>query len=161
MAMPRRIVPVALAGLAALVCAVGSAAPARAGSLACTPAITKLRYRPQITYACTGTSALTSVSTSVVRLPAGTPVGSAPTWSGLSATVDVASLAAGARYRIDAAFADGDGDTASVSSTWTTLPPPAHPGVSVEYLTAMDPLAVRDMLHRVDRTNLVAVPTAG
>ena len=157
MVMVRRIVWVSLCVLA---CALGASPAAQADGLTCTPALTKLRYRPQIAYACTAPSALTSVTTSVVRLPTRTPVASFPGWSGLAATVDLPSLASGTEYRITATLTDGSGDSTRVRSYWTTLPPPAYPRISVEYLTAMDPLAVRDMLHRVDAANLVAVPSA-
>ncbi len=149
-----------LACLVLLACLAAGSAPASAGSLVCTPTITKLRYQPQITYACTGGSPLTSFAATVVRTPANTPVAVTTGFTDSTATVDLASLASAAHYQIDASFQDSNTDVDEVISTWTTLPPPAHPKISVEYLTAMDPAAVRDMLHRLDAANLVAVPTA-
>ena len=147
--------------LAVLACAAGGSSTAGAtGSLVCTPTITKLRYQPQITYTCTGGTPLTAFSATVVRTPAMTPVTVSDTsFTDTAATVDLASLASAAGYRVTADFQDSSADTDQVISAWTTLPPPSHPRISVEYLTAMDPAAARDMLHRVDAANLVAVPT--
>ena len=140
----------------------GSSVPAAAtGSLACTPHITKLRYRPQVTYSCTGASSpLTVLSLSVVRQSNGAPVGATSSASGSGAVINLASLASAARYSIRITLEDGLGDQYTGSSTWTTLPPPRHQKITVEYLTAIPPDALTDMLHRIDAANLVAVPSA-
>ncbi|MGN6380483.1 MAG: hypothetical protein ACTHNU_16150 [Gaiellales bacterium] len=149
---------VLIGGLVALALTAASSAPASAGALPCTQTLTKLRYRPRITYICGGAS-LTTVSATVVRLPAGTAVSSTAAVSGDTATVDLASLASATSYRVDVTIGDGT-DSYTHEATWKTLPAPAHPKITVEYLTAVSPAAQLDMLHRVDAANLVAVPSS-
>jgi hypothetical protein len=152
-----RRVAIAASFLACLT--VGPTVPAFGSGLGCVPTITKLRYRPQITYQCTGSAALTTVVAQVTRTSDLAVAPSTVTFSATGVTVDLnTTLASGAGYTVALAANDGVDPEFDLSSPWTTLPPPAHPSLSVEYFTAMDPSAVRDMLHRIDAANLFAVP---
>ena len=59
-------------------------------------------------------------------------------------------------YGQRAARRDGTPDTVS----WKTRAAPAHPTLHVKIITALAPDAVYDIVHRLDRANLLAVPRA-
>jgi len=63
-----------------------------------------------------------------------------------------------ATYAVTLSYDDGGGP-AILRTTWKTLPPPAHPALHVKYITAIPADAVLDMAHRIDKANVVAVPT--
>ena len=64
------------------------------------------------------------------------------------------------QYRLKLTVDDGSG-AALWTQTFRTLKAPAHPGLHVKYITAIPADAVLDMAHRIDRANVVAVPTNG
>ena len=89
-------------------------------------------------------------------------IGFTPTGVGTSdLTVDVnGTLASNMQYRLKLTVDDGSG-AALWTQTFRTLKAPAHPGLHVKYITAIPADAVLDMAHRIDRANIVAVPTNG
>ena len=90
----------------------------------------------------------------------GAAIGFAPTGVGTSdLTVDVnGTLASNMQSRLKLTVDDGSGG-ALWTQTFRTLKAPAHPGLHVKYITAIPADAVLDMAHRIDRANVVAVPT--
>jgi hypothetical protein len=74
-------------------------------------------------------------------------------------TVDVnGTLGSNIQYRLKLTVDDGSGP-ASWGKTFRTLKPPAHANLHVKYITAIPADAVLDMAHRIDKANVVAVPT--
>jgi hypothetical protein len=153
MQMLRRLVPLlALAFLAAL-----PAGSALATTPVCTAVTGTLRYKPQYTASC---PAQTITSVELVKTSNGAAVGITPTGVGTSdVTVDAnGTLASNVQYRLKLTVDDGSG-AALWTQTFRTLKPPAHPGLHVKYITAIPADAVLDMAHRIDKANIVAVPT--
>jgi hypothetical protein len=153
----RRFAPF-LIGLALL--ASGVAQPAGAATAPCTAHVTRLRYRPEITWTCTGV--VTSASVVVARtsnhkvVATGQPTGL--TTTGLTFDVPV-NLGSGLGYSVSLTAVVDPAITPTTSkTTWKTLPLPAHPALHVEYITAIPPAAVLDLAHRMDAANLSAVP---
>jgi hypothetical protein len=139
----------------------GAAQPAVAstGTPSCTASASRLRYQPVVTYTCDSTIGPTS-SFAVTRVSSGATLASpAVTYNGTTATVEIVNaLSSAAQYRVSAQIDDG-GLPVSLTTTWTTMPAPAHPNLSIEYITAIpDPAAVHDMLQRIDGANLFAPP---
>lgn len=133
--------------------------PAPAGAAGgCTAHTTGARYRPTVTWSCaasvvSATAAVTRVSThAAVGADAIAGVGT----TGLSLALH-GDLVSGAAYRVALTYDDGSGQT-TLTTTWRTLPPPAHPGLHVEYITAIPAAAVLDIAHRMDLANIFAVP---
>jgi hypothetical protein len=135
----------------------GVAQPAAAAA-GCTAHVTKLRYRPEITWNCAGnvlnaTAVVKRVSTHAVV--GADPVAGAGT---TRLTLDLrGDLASAATYAVTLTYDDGGGP-ATLKTTWKTLPRPAHPALHVKYITAIPPPAVLDIAHRMDAANLLAVP---
>jgi hypothetical protein len=154
--MFRRLVPVlALVILAGLPAGSALAAPA------CTAQLSNLRYRPHYTASCAGQ---TINSVELVRTSNGASVGITTGGAGTSdVTIDGnGTLASNARYRLTLMVDDGlGGGDQPWTQTFTTLKPPAHAKLHVKYITAIAPDAVLDMAHRIDKANVVAVPTNG
>jgi hypothetical protein len=154
--MFRRIVPLlALAILAAAPAGSALAAPT------CTADISNLRYRPHYTASCAGQ---TIDSVELVKTSNGASVGITTGGLGTSdVTVDGnATLASDVQYKLKLMVDDGLGGAAELwSQTFRTLKAPAHAKLHVKYITAIPADAVLDMAHRVDRANIVAVPTNG
>ena len=155
----RRLAPLTI--LLALL-ASGVAQPAAATTAPCTTHVTKLRYRPEITWACTDNVASASVvvnGTSNDRVIAtGTPDGVLTP----DLTFDIpGNLGSGVGYSVTlTAQVDPAVTSATTTTTWKTLPLPAHPKLRVKYITAIPPEAVLDIAHRMDAANLLAVPRA-
>src|SRR4249920_3200565 len=153
--MFRRLVPLlALALLAAL--PAGSALATIPG---CTAVTSTLRYKPESTASCPGQ---TIVSVELVKTSNGSTIGITPTGVGTSdVTVDAnGTLASNMQYRLKLTVDDGSG-AAPWAHTFRTLKAPANPNLHVKYITAIPADAVLDMAHRIDRANVVAVPTNG
>jgi hypothetical protein len=155
----RRLAPVTL--LLALL-ASGVAQPAAATTAPCTAHVTKLRYRPEITWACTGIVDSASV---VVKRTSGHKVITTGTPDGLTTTAltfDVpGNLGSGLGYSVSlTAVVEPAVSSVTSTTTWKTLPLPAHPKLHVKYITAIPPDAVLDIAHRMDAANLLAVPRA-
>ena len=153
--MFRRLVPLlALALIAAL-----PAGSALATVPACGALTSTLRYKPEYTASCTGQ---TIVSVELVKTSNGATVGITPTGVTTSdVTVDVnGTLASNMQYRLKLMVDDGSG-AELWSETFRTLKAPANPNLHVKYITAIPADAVLDMAHRIDRANVVAVPTNG
>jgi hypothetical protein len=154
--MIRRLAPLTI--LLALLAA-GAPQPAGAAGSGCTAHLTKLRYRPQITWGCT--AAVTGLQVTVRRAGnhhlagSGTPVNTAA--DRLAFTVP-GDLASGTAYTVTLSYQLGAGPPASTTASWRTLPPPAHPRLRVKYITAIPADAVLDLAHRMDAANLFAVP---
>jgi hypothetical protein len=153
--MFRRLVPLlALAILAGL-----PAGSALAAAPTCTAQLSILRYRPHYTASCPGQT-IHGVVLEKVSNNAGVKV----TWANVDpsdVTIDGnGTLASNVRYRLTLQVDDGlgGGDQPWVQ-TFTTLKPPAHANLHVKYITAIAPDAVLDMAHRIDKANIVAVPT--
>jgi len=152
--MSCRLVPLlALAILAASPAGSALAAPS------CTADVSTLRYRPHYTVSCAGQ---TIDGVQLVKTSNGATVGI--TTNGLT-TSDVTvdgngTLASNMQYRLKLMVDDGLGGGAVLwTQTFRTLKPPAHANLHVKYITAIPADAVLDMAHRIDRTNVVAVPT--
>ena len=153
--MFRRLVPLlALALIAGL-----PAGSALATTPVCTAQTSTLRYKPEYTASCPGQ---TIVSVELVKTSNGATVGITPTGVGTSdVTVDVnGTLVANFQYRLKLTVDDGSG-AAPWAQTFRTLKAPANPNLHVEYITAIPADAVLDMAHRIDKANVVAVPTNG
>jgi hypothetical protein len=141
-----------------LLVVLASGVPQPAGAAAgCTAHVTRLRYRPEITWACAGT--VTPLTATVKRVSTHAVVGADPlVVSGTAATLDLhGDLASGTTYSVTLGYTDA-GTPATLKTTWKTLPPPAHPALHVEYITAIPPAAVLDIARRMDTANLFAVP---
>ena len=138
----------------------GVAQPAVATTPPCGATVGRLRFEPVVTYTCDAAIASDSTFT-VTRIGSGASVPiQPPVFSGNTATVEInTTLASSVGYRIAAAIDDG-GTPVTLTKTWTTMAPPAHPKLSIEYLLAIpDPAAEHDLLQRVDAANLFAPPT--
>jgi len=153
--MFRRLVPL----LAFAILAAAPAGSALATVPVCTADTGTLRYRPEYTASCPGQT-ITAVE--LVKTSNSAAIGFAPTGVGTSdLTVDVnGTLASNMQYRLKLTVDDGSG-AALWTQTFRTLKAPAHPGLHVKYITAIPADAVLDMAHRIDRANIVAVPTNG
>jgi hypothetical protein len=152
--MLRRIVPLlAFAVLAGLPAGSALAAPT------CTAVLSNLRYKPHYSVSCPGQ---TIDSIELVKTSNGATVAITP--GGLTTgdvTVDGnGTLASNAQYRLKLMVDDGLGGG---DQPWTqrfrTLSAPAHANLHVKYITAIPADAVLDMAHRIDKANIVAVPT--
>jgi hypothetical protein len=147
----------ALITLLASLLATGTPAPAGAAG-SCTAHVTALRYRPRITWTCA--TAITAPSAVVRRASTHAVAATAglaqPTPTTLALDVR-GDLASGATYSVTLAYTDLGG-AETQTTTWKTLPPPAHPGLHVEYITAIPADAVLDIAHRMDLANIFAVP---
>jgi hypothetical protein len=157
--MLRRLAPVTL--LLALL-ASGVAQPAGATTAPCTTHVTKLRYRPEITWTCSGlvdsaTVVVTRTSNHQV-IATGTPAGVGST----ALTFDIpGNLGSALSYSVSlTAVVEPTVSSTTSTTTWKTLPLPAHPKLHVKYITAIPPDAVLDIAHRMDAANLLAVPRA-
>ena len=153
--MFRRLVPLlALALIAGL-----PAGSALATVPACTADTGTLRYKPEYTASCPGQ---TIVSVELVKTSNSASVGTTRTGEGTSdVTVDVnGTLASNMQYRLKLMVDDGSG-AELWTQTFRTLKAPANPNLHVKYITAIPADAVLDMAHRIDRANVVAVPTNG
>ena len=153
--MFRRLVPLlALAMLAGL-----PAGSALATTPVCSAMTGTLRYKPQYTASCPGQ---TIVSVELVKTSNGAAIGFTSSGLGTSdLTVDVnGTLASNMQYRLKLTVDDGSG-AAPWAQTFRTLKAPANPNLHVKYITAIPADAVLDMAHRIDRANVVAVPTNG
>jgi hypothetical protein len=136
----------------------GLAQPAGAAA-GCMSHVTKLRYRPEITWTCAGTVAPTPTAL-VTRVATHAVVGADPVAGAGTTrlTLDLhGDLASAATYAVTLSYDDGGGP-ATLKTTWKTLPRPAHPALHVRYITAVPPAAVLDIAHRMDAANVFAVP---
>jgi hypothetical protein len=157
--MVRRLAPLTL--LLALF-ASGVAQPAAATTAPCTAHVTKLRYRPEITWTCTGivdsASVIVSRTSNHKLIAAGTPSGLTTT----ALTFDIpGNLGSALSYSVKlTAVVEPAATSATSTTTWKTLPPSAHPKLRVKFITAIPADAVLDIAHRMDAANLLAVPRA-
>ena len=154
--MFRRLLPL----LAFAVVAGLPAGSALATTPVCTAVTSTLRYRPEYTASCPGQT-ITAVE--LFKTSNNAVVGFTPTGVGTSdVTVDAnGTLASNVQYKLRLTVNDGVTADATWSQTFRTLKAPAHPGLHVKYITAIPADAVLDMAHRIDRANVVAVPTNG
>lgn len=139
------------------VLATGTPGPASATG-GCIAHTTGARYRPTVTWSCAAT--VVSATAVVTRVSNGAAVGADPIAGVGTTDLSLAlhgDLAAGAAYKVVLTYDDGTSPPA-VTTTWRTLAPPAHPGLHVEYITAIPPDAVYDIAHRMDLANIFAVP---
>jgi hypothetical protein len=137
--------------------ATGTPGPAAATG-GCLAHVTRLRYRPEITWTCPAavvTASAVVKRTSSHAIVAADPIAgvNGPTLS-LSLHGDLASAAA---YAVTLTYDDGSGPQ-TLRTTWKTLPPPAHPRLHVKIITAIPPQAVMDIAHRLDAADILAVP---
>jgi hypothetical protein len=119
------------------------------------------RYQPRVTFTYAGPVSVTDPSTQVSFHKAGsvTPLAVTVTGSGTSTIVvtQTGTIASGASYT---ASVLPDGDTTADTVNWKTRAKPDHPSLHVKIITALAPDAVYDIVHRLDRANLLAVPKA-
>src|SRR4051794_38177567 len=123
-----------------------------------TPATTADRYHPSVVFTYPSATVVTDPSTqvSVTRVSTGAAVPFTVSGSGttqITVALD-ATLASGAQY---AASVTPDGDTADTAQ-WTTRAAPAHPTLHAKIVAAVTDAVVGDILRRLDRANLLAVP---
>ncbi len=149
--------------LALLAAMPGQAPPAFASapSVLLTTTTTGDRYQSQVTFTYTTPVFVTDPSTQISfhRTGSVTPLAVTVTGSG-TATIVVTqngTLASGAGYTASV-LPEGDDTPDTVS--WKTRAAPAHPTLHVKIITALAPDAVYDIVHRLDRANLLAVPRA-
>src|SRR4051812_24426414 len=141
----------------------GQAPPAFASgpSVLLSAATTGDRYRSQVTFTYDTPVSVTDPSTQVSfhRTGSVTPLAVTVTGSGTSTIVvtQTGTIASGASYTASL-LPDGDATPDTVS--WKTRAAPAHPTLHVKIITALAPDAVYDIVHRLDRSNLLAVPRA-
>jgi len=119
------------------------------------------RYQSQVTFTYAAPVTVTDPSTQVSfhRTGSATPLAVTVTGSGTSTIVvtQTGTLASGAGYT---ASVLPDGDSTPDTVSWKTRAAPAHPTLRVKIITALAPDAVYDIVHRLDRANLLAVPRA-
>jgi len=153
--MFRRLVPL----LAFAILAAAPAGSALATVPVCTADTGTLRYRPEYTASCPGQT-ITAVE--LVKTSNGAAIGFTSNGVGTSdLTLDVnGTLASNMQYRLKLMVDDGSG-AALWTQTFRTLKAPAHANLHVEYITAIPADAVLDMAQRIDKANVVAVPTNG
>jgi len=124
----------------------------------CVAHVTKLRYRPEITWSC---AAPVTTANAVVKRTSNHAVVGADPIAGVGGQILSLSLhgdlASDATYAVTLSYDDGAGP-ATLKTTWKTLPPPAHPALHVKFITALPADAVMDIAHRMDAANLLAVP---
>ena len=148
---------IALAATLLALLATGMPGPAAATG-GCAAHVTRLRYRPEITWTCP--AAVVSASAVVKRTSSHAIVAADPiagvTGQTLSLTLH-GDLASAATYAVTLTYDDGNGPQA-LKTTWKTLPPPTHPRLHVKFITAIPPEAVMDIAHRMDAANILAVP---
>src|SRR5690348_1566221 len=114
------------------------------------------RYRPTVTFAYPSAVTVQPASVSVHRVGSTSQLPFDMTVSGGTVSITLrVSLLPATSYR---ATVLPDGDAIADSKLWTTRGVPAHPTLHVKVITAIDPAAVDDMVRRLDRTNLLAVP---
>ncbi|HEX5196262.1 MAG TPA: hypothetical protein VFW26_03540, partial [Gaiellales bacterium] len=150
--------------LALLAAMPGQAPPAFAStpSVLLSTTTTGDRYHSQVTFTYTTPVLVTDPSTQVSfhRTGSLTPLAVTVTGSG-TATIVVTqngTLASGAGYT--ASVRPDDPSTTPDTVSWKTRAAPAHPTLHVKIITALAPDAVYDIVHRLDRANLLAVPRA-
>ena len=149
--------------LALLAALPGQAPPAFASGPSVLLSITPTgdRYRSQVTFSYAGPVTVTDPSTQVNFHRAGSTTQLAVTVAGSGTSTIVVTqtgtIASGAGYT---ASVLPDGDSTPDSVSWKTRAAPAHPGLHVKVITALAPDAVYDIVHRLDRANLLAVPRA-
>lgn len=119
------------------------------------------RYQSQVTFTYDVPVSVTDPLTQVSfhRTGSVTPLAVTVTGSGSTTIVvtQTGTLASGASYTASVRPApDATPDTVS----WKTRAAPAHPTLHVKIITALAPDAVYDIVHRLDRANLLAVPRA-
>jgi hypothetical protein len=118
------------------------------------------RYQSQVTFTYDAPVSVTDPSTQVAfqRVGSVTLLAVTVTGSGTSTIVvtQTGTIASGASYTASVQLDDGTSDTVS----WKTRAAPAHPTLHVKIITALAPDAVYDIVHRLDRANLLAVPKA-
>ena len=148
---------IALAATLLALLATGMPGPAAATGV-CVAHVTKLRYRPEITWTCP--AAVVTASAVVKRTSSHAIVAADPIAGLTGQTLSLAlhgDLASAATYAVTLSYDDGNGPQ-TLRTPWRTLPPPAHPGLHVKFITAIPPEAVMDIAHRMDAANVLAVP---
>ena len=134
----------------------GVAQPAAAAA-GCTAHVTQLRYRPEITWTCVGTVAPLDGNRQARLDARGRRRRSARGLRERGHARPARRPGVGTTYSVTLSYADSGGP-GTLKTTWKTLPPPAHPGLHVKYITAIPPAAVLDIAHRMDAANVFAVP---
>ncbi len=118
------------------------------------------RYQSQVTFTYDAPVSVTDPSTQVSfqRVGSITPLAVTVTGSGTSTIVvtQTGTIASGAGYT--ASVVPVPGTTPPDTVSWKTRAAPAHPTLHVKIITALAPDAVYDIVHRLDRANLLAVP---
>ena len=119
------------------------------------------RYQSQVTFTYDAPVSVTDPSTQVSfhRTGSVTPLAVTVTGSGTTTIVvtQTGTIASGASYT---ASVLPDRMTTPDTVSWKTRAAPAHPTLHVKIITALAPDAVYDIVHRLDRANLLAVPRA-
>lgn len=117
------------------------------------------RYMPQVVFeygtVVTVTSETTQVSVHRSGSTAAVPFTLSGSGTGTLTIQITGSLAAGQSY-VASVLVDGESSADTVS--WKTRAVPLHPGTRVKVVTALEPDAVEDIVRRLDRSNVTAVP---
>jgi hypothetical protein len=119
------------------------------------------RYRPQVVFEYTSAVSIADPATQVSFHKVGSAVQVPVTVTGSGSTTitvqAIGTLAYGSHYVASVTLDDSTYDTV----TWLTRAKPAHPTLKVKVITALAPDAVDDIVRRLDRANLLAVPHTG
>ena len=119
------------------------------------------RYRPQVVFEYTGPVSIADPATQVSLHKAGSTVQVPVTVTGSGSTTITlqvnGTLAYGSHYVASVTL----DDTTFDSVAWLTRAKPTHPTLKVKVITALAPDAVDDIVRRLDRANLLAVPHVG
>jgi hypothetical protein len=127
---------IALATMLLALLATGVPGPAAATG-DCVAHVTKLRYRPTITWSCA--APVTTAGAVVKRTSNHAVVGTDPITGVGGQTLSLSlhgDLASGAAYAATLSYDDGAG-LVTLKTPWKTLPPPAHPALHVKVITAI------------------------
>jgi hypothetical protein len=146
-------------GLAAVLSLPGTQAEASVPGLSSTTpaagATGQSRYGVSVTFTYDG-SVTGFAAATLTRTGTGTVVPITPAVNGDTVTLTAdASLVAGTAYTASVQL---DVDTPPATVTFTTLGAPAHPLLRVKVITALAGEATQDIVRRLDRANLLAVP---
>jgi len=116
------------------------------------------RYRPQVVFEYTAPVTITDPATQVSLHRVGSTVQVPVTVTGSGTTTITAQVDGTLAYAKSYVAAVTLDDSTLDTTTWATRAKPAHPTLKVKIVTALAPDAVDDIVRRLDRANLLAVP---
>jgi hypothetical protein len=119
------------------------------------------RYRPQVVFEYTSPVTLTDPTAQVSLHKVGSTVQVPVTVTGSGTTTITVQIDGTLAYASSYVAAITLDDSSFDTTTWATRARPAHPTLKVKVVTALAPDAVDDIMRRLDRANLLAVPHTG